>query len=733
MATLYRNYTVVVQDSVSPYTPNNDLRLYLYEGKVEVKPDSATVGADNAVFQFGTTLPAVAVLSSTPATEQIVVVADATTRPGEYEFENLDLDATEAGALGNTLYSVVAAPVIDDQGDFTRAGVIIHSIDISDPNIKSVVKATTGSTGSIDANLAFAGGTINVTRYEEVSTDSNVHDDETVRYYSLDGLPSNITALMEVVSETPGWVNGADDLKLVARFNCYYSSVDGAKYVVWENIPAYQMQDLAWVIRLQADEYCISRSEEFSTDFTVENAVNNGTVCTNYSNDNIHIRSYDDTPSVTRDSVPDTLKEKVCIHAMVDDSGNRLVGLGDWAFTSAATTPAYVADITGDLGVRVINSTGTKLVATSTSYKQGHDIVTTTTPYTSYVSSSVTHYGTTSNNYFRVDNTNTVKAVLNSDTVFRLTSTAAEMGVNIETATPTLFAAATDYSTIRTSGDARLISNASTVYLGKVASTYPRIMATATYVRSEASANTYWETPLNSDLQLSAQVNGTTCILLDANASAGGSANKYAKFGWEAGGGVGSYTSYAPSGIDTYLSGVSQISHSATTVVLSTNTTNTDLPSVRLATNTTLVTATASNYLYLTSSAAKLQVGSSDNSLTLESSSVALKAQPDSFLSLTATTSQLAIPAQTSTTAISLTLGQYLITNNLGCGIHYVYQDDIDIYWPTLKIPYIENTVSTATVTGEYTGDMFIKQIGSTMYLYVYMNGQWEKITTTVA
>ena len=94
MPTLYRNYTVVVQDSDSPYAPKNDLELLLYEGQVEIKPNPAA-GSANAVFQYGTTTLAVQVLDEDGAAV-VVTAADATLRPGEYEFGRLDLDGTAA-------------------------------------------------------------------------------------------------------------------------------------------------------------------------------------------------------------------------------------------------------------------------------------------------------------------------------------------------------------------------------------------------------------------------------------------------------------------------------------------------------------------------------------------------------------------------------------------------------------------------------------------------------------
>jgi len=239
MVTLYRNYTVSVQDSTT-FEPDNDLELLLFEGKIEIKVNPTTGKKD--VYNYGTTTLATEVFDKNgiPCS---ALVADETERPGEYDFTNIDLN--KAGSLsfyGETLYSVVARPDNYDPSDeFANAKIIVDSTDLSDSNVKQLVKASIGGTSSIVDNIMVAGGSVTFNQYTNGVVNSN-----TKQYLEITDLPSEITSLTETATSYP---THATATKLCMRFNVYYS--DGTDAIRWESVPCYKTSDNSWVIMLQ--------------------------------------------------------------------------------------------------------------------------------------------------------------------------------------------------------------------------------------------------------------------------------------------------------------------------------------------------------------------------------------------------------------------------------------------------------------------------------------------------
>jgi len=344
--TLYRNYTVVVQTSTAPYEPNNDLELLLYEGRLELKPDPNNSGA-MGVFSYGTTTLATPVyihsITPIPAT---AFAADVTNRPGEYDFLEIDLNkAGTASYAGETLYSVIGRPAGDT--DFEHASVIIDNTDISDPNIKQLVRASTGDTGTLTDNIFYAGGTVTYTVQPDIS--GTLIADAENRFLALGTLPDVISTKYELVSVYPAYAKlySGQGKKLIARFDVHYTDAAGAKYAFWNGIPAFESTEGSWVIHLTHDQYNQTRSEEFSV---LDLRTLTYTVSINEITDHVFIRSFGLPPKIT--TTPTAVKEQVGIHGFLSGT-DRIVGIGDWSYSAPVNTPAYNLDVTGTLGMRL--------------------------------------------------------------------------------------------------------------------------------------------------------------------------------------------------------------------------------------------------------------------------------------------------------------------------------------------------------------------------------------------
>jgi len=576
MPTLYRNYTVVVQDSDN-YLPKNDLELLLYEGRIEIKPDP-TAGGDNAVFQYGTVTKATRVVDEDGA-QVSATIADATLRPGEYDFERLNLDGTTSGNLGTTLYSVVARPSSDSSlGSFQRAAVIVDRTDISDPNLKQLVKASLGSTESISDNLAFAGGTV-------LSEEFGGSSDESTMYLKLTSLPDTISELVEEVSVVPAYADSGQNLKLVARFNVFYSSADGSEYIVWNKVPAYKTSDNSWVIKLTDDAYNISRSNDFGSDggeIALNGVWTEFKIAVNYDTDNIHVRSFDNVPGTTIPAA-NSIKEKTVIHGFVDGSGNRIAGIGNWTYSSAANTPSYNLDVKGSVGARIQVGSNTTVLSSASQAAIGPDILNSGTKHAIDmnlgISTTVSLAGktrinlTNANVYIGVDTSTypyikttsaTIQLLTSAYTFltintgdeismysktgsastlqrFKVNSTDQRIGYDIDT---TYFGSNSLSTFVVVDSKLKLYALTSGTYLAFDSSTYPRILATSSYIRTHTSANTYWEAT-NADNQLSAYTDSKLAIDMKSS---------YVKVGYDistSGNYVESTTSY----ISAYLSG----------------------------------------------------------------------------------------------------------------------------------------------------------------------------------
>jgi hypothetical protein len=568
LTTLYRNYTVIVQDSDSPYYPKNDLELLLYEGRLEIKPDPTDSG-NNAVFQYGTTTKAVRVQDSDGANVSATAI-DSTSQPGEYKFTSLDLDATTSGNSGTTLYSVVARPVTDSAtNSFERASVIVDRTDISDPNLKQLVKASVGSTDSITDNMAIAGGTVTFEQYE--------HDDNgpNLQHVKITNISSIVTELREDVSTVPSYASSTNKERLIGRFNVFYSTTDGSEYLTWTEVPAYRTDDDSWVIRLQGDEYNISRSHDIGsgpTDINLGGILTSLTISLSYAEGNIHIRSFDSTPSTTLPGV-DATKEKVCVHSFIDGSGNRIVGVGKWSYSDASNTPSYNLDVKGDVGIRA-NITGgnTQLSITPTTVALGPDTSSTlhSLSFSSFgsiytrayvnnrnkldLSNSNTYlgYDLSSYPYVHVDSTSTslktsaytylslntsdeITAYINvgssAKKVLELKVANQEIGYDLA-GTKTSWSATTNLLKATVVNQIQIQGTASSLITGVNIATYPKITYSTSYIRVGASSSSYWESVYNDGEHLRAKVNAKTCLDLDAETDAVFS-SPFAKIGYD--------------------------------------------------------------------------------------------------------------------------------------------------------------------------------------------------------
>ena len=359
MASLFRNYTVVVQESLSPYTPNNDLELFLYEGHVELKTNPSSGEVD--VMTYGTTVQAPRVYDQSGSPAQ-GVLADSVNRPGEYDFIELDLNyPTSASALGNALYSVVARPVGDSY--FEHGKVIIDRTYISDPNTKQIVQQSLGASTSFADNMYYAGGTV---AYEPAGTPSDRTD---ACFITLLNLPAIITDKYETVSLPPTDFTGATK-RLTARFDVRYTLADSTNSAFWSGVPAYLM-GTKWMLCLTDDQYCLGRWANFGStggETDIQLIKTAFIVSVNMGLDNVFIRSYSKAPKIL--SAGDN-KELAGIHGFISTANEKIVGIGTWGTTSA--TPIYNLDVMGGLGGRITIGTTSKLAIIPTSSRMGFD------------------------------------------------------------------------------------------------------------------------------------------------------------------------------------------------------------------------------------------------------------------------------------------------------------------------------------------------------------------------
>ena len=352
MLTLYRNFTVTVQHSATPYLPNNDLQLYLYEGRLELKQNPSTSKKD--VYNYGTSVPATPVYTK-DGVVATALAADATNRPGEYDFVALDLN--KSGSLsysGQTLYSVIAKLATDV--DFEHARVIIENTDISDPNAKQIIKSAIGGTSTLVDNVAFAGGTVQFER----ATDAASSDTE--QYLSIINLPDAMTA-MTVSVDAPHYPSYSDGLRLLARFNAQYTSADGKVVIVWDGVPAFHSITGKWVIKLTNDQYNHYRTSEFGPSLQLSSIWDQFVVTVNTLENNVMIRRFDTIPTSVLSGDD---REKPIITSYITGS-DRVVGIGDWSYADAASTPEHDLDVKGNVGFRVQTAGNTAFHSTITS------------------------------------------------------------------------------------------------------------------------------------------------------------------------------------------------------------------------------------------------------------------------------------------------------------------------------------------------------------------------------
>jgi hypothetical protein len=330
MATLYRNWTVTVQDSVSPYLPISTLELHLFEGKCEIKTDPST--GLRKVFSYGTSSLATYAVDKNGA-NAIAFAPDLVDRPGEYDFIELDLNnvLTPNSKGGLTLYSVVGKPA--NATDFSSGRVIIDSTSLDDPNVKQTMATLGGGIGNVIDNLFFAGGTVQYT----VST--LFTSDETVLYLDLTaGLPASITTKKEVISEQPPYFDTtlpASFTRLIPRFNIYYSNQSDV-VAVWHSVPAYYMSDASIVLRLRGDQYSIYRTKEFGAgggEVDLNGLSGSLLVSINVEDQNANFRSFNKDPQYQVDiSGPES-----SLITAYQSKGIENIGLGQWGYTDQTT------------------------------------------------------------------------------------------------------------------------------------------------------------------------------------------------------------------------------------------------------------------------------------------------------------------------------------------------------------------------------------------------------------
>ena len=337
MAGLFSTYTVTVFNNLTN-TPNNDLQLFLYEGAVELRGD--------VVYAYNSLTQATAVKTNN-GIDVTAFVADAVTRPGEYDFTDIDFSQTPASALGLTLYSVVARPKLETT--FLNGTIISSEICLSDPNLKNEVVEASGGEDTLLTNLTWAGGTVT---YEQIpattagfegTSNSNV-------YLKLTNLPDSITS--QYVTESlyyPAY--SSTGKKLITRFDVHFCGTPTVNTgaLVWSGIPAYYSTTLGfYVIQVSTNQYLIKESYPIGLNLDLRTVA--FTVNTNLQDITIFIRKYDTIPSRVISYVTPTAEQPI-LHTFYS-STQPIVGIGKWTYADAAHTPSYNLDVTGSVGMR---------------------------------------------------------------------------------------------------------------------------------------------------------------------------------------------------------------------------------------------------------------------------------------------------------------------------------------------------------------------------------------------
>jgi len=407
--------------------------------------------AKNDVFNYGTTTLATPVYTK-DGVAATALAADPNARPGEYDFLSIDLNKT--GSLsysGQTLYSVVARPSGDL--DFSNAKVIVDSTDISDPNTKQLVRASTGGSGSITDNLYFAGGTV---AFELYTTD--VSGDASNQYLSILNLPEGITNLVETVTTFPTYATAT---KLVARFNVYYTDLTGVDVLVWDAVPAFKTATGKWVIHITNDQYNTARSKEFGgsvgTEIDLSGITLLLTVSVNLAEDNVYVRRFNNLPVKITAGVN---KEQIAIHAHVTAAGERIVGIGDFSYTTLANTPIYNLQVKGSLGVQISYAARTTLLVNNVSGKFGFDLedATETASYISFTTSGCNLYSSAAFNIYNINNLGDASRSVTLDASY------STFGYDLDTINSSFVAGPSD-TYINHQGVAKLYMSASIVFL----------------------------------------------------------------------------------------------------------------------------------------------------------------------------------------------------------------------------------------------------------------------------
>lgn len=319
MATLYPNYIVIVQESDSPYAPNNDLEVLLYEGRVELKTDPTT--GSTGVFNYGTSTAATTVKDKN-GVAATAISTDSVNKPGEYKFLELDLNyGGSLSELGQTLYSVVGRPASDTAlNSFERAKILQDRVALTDPNTKQAIATATGEFGNVSENLAYAGGTVNTLSY--TAADGSGHSANKV-YLELSELSDAITGSEETPAGTPpSWVGGTSIVKLVARIKAHYTNGTD-RTCIWESIPIYKTPSGKYVIKIADDLYNVYKSADIGAGSIELNSIwQDIIVSTSLEDYNIRIKASDSLASVSSDFAGYT--EDILLTAKKDSAGDYL-------------------------------------------------------------------------------------------------------------------------------------------------------------------------------------------------------------------------------------------------------------------------------------------------------------------------------------------------------------------------------------------------------------------------
>ena len=716
MSNLYRNYTVVVQDSTAPYAPNNDLQLFLYEQQVEVKVNPGTAAKD--IYNYGTSILATAVCVKGGAVAK-ALVADAVNRPGEYDF--VDVDLNKAGSLsylGQVTYSVVARPSGDS--DFQNARVIIDRTDISDPLVKQIVRDATGSMGNIVDNLYFSGGTTLFELYAgKPSNSSEV-------YLSILNLPAAVSALIEVVASAPSW---ATTTRMISRFDVHYGDATGVNIACWSGVPAYKTADSKWVIALTNDQYCTYRSKEFGTDIDLRATYASFVITINLVDQTSYIKRFDSNATVI--STPKIVtasdsREKMILSTFINAANEYIVGIGNWSYINAGNTPAYNLDVKGGLGARVTVSTYTALNINATHSKFGRDVDATSafntyidftgTTATTVVQAKQVIYAdgtkiqigydttayprieaTATNVYLRLTQYGYINVDAGSSVIsvwadtgtagveaLSITGLLSQYGYDLLGVAPSFVQFNAASSQLYVGGTQKWSINSSAFILGQNAGAYPRQVMTSSYSRMYGSAFTYLDVNSSDSVNIYANRSSVAANVLTANSS-------------------GIQVGYLAGSV-CYLSCVS----SKVSIYSETN------QELFYAKDSEIKTIIGSSYYKLTSSAfiASMSYGGDTNSLTFNvGAPVDFKSNCGIQL-----TGQIGGSAAAYAGRVLLT---HLSSPLVNAFASYEYNNNV----PVWKIPYItgDTNIATARATAPPLGSMFIGVNGAgNSFLSVY-------------